>query len=268
LHSGKFAVALEITPPLRPARKLLVRRASLIGECAQAINVIQRSGRQSSLDASITLTRAGIEPVWHLAVRGCSRDELRSSIARASANGVRNVLCLRGDHGAPDLPDTPSIRDTIGMVRHGIPGGLVGATLNQYGHNPEATLGNLLPKLRAGAAYAQTQPVFDLHRLAPLAQHVRAQSPATRIVAMVMPLVSLDSVARIESRLGIELGDAVRARIAAGEDGAWRFFRDVIASLVESPLIDGVAIMTFETDAPPAMGERIEAALREAGALS
>ncbi|MBE0612003.1 MAG: hypothetical protein IH609_21665, partial [Dehalococcoidia bacterium] len=52
LDAGQFAVALEITPPQRDLPKVLLRRARLLGTAAQAINVIQRPGRQSSLDAS------------------------------------------------------------------------------------------------------------------------------------------------------------------------------------------------------------------------
>jgi len=268
LRSGRFAVALEITPPLRPSPGVLLRRARLIGDCAQAINVIQRPSRQSSLDASIELRAAGIEPVWHLAVRGSSRDGLASDIARARESGIHNVLCLRGDHNAADLPDTPSIREAVQMVVEGIPGALAGATLNQYAPDDAAVLRNLLPKLRAGASYTQTQPVFDLARILPLADRVHSASPDTRIVAMVMPLLTLHSLVRFEARLGIALGEPVRSRVQAGEASAWEFFQEVVAGLVASPLVDGIAIMTFERDAPKPVGERIATVLRAAGALS
>ena len=267
LRSGRFAVALEITPPLKSSPGVLLRRARLIGECAQAINVIQRPSRQSSLDASVELCAAGIEPVWHLTVRGSSRAGLSSDIARAREGGIHNVLCLRGDHDAADLPETPAIREVVEMVVEGIPGALAGATMNQYAPDDAAVFRNLLPKLHAGATYAQTQPVFEIGRLLPLAERLRSRSPDTRIVAMVMPLLSLDSLARFEARLGINLGEAVRARIGAGEASAWEFFHEVVAGLVASSVIDGIAIMTFERDAPKPMGERIAAILRAAGAL-
>jgi 5,10-methylenetetrahydrofolate reductase len=267
LRSGRFAVALEITPPLRPNRGVLLRRARLIGDCAQAINVIQRQSRQSSLDASLELCAAGIEPVWHLAVRGRSRIDLANDIKRAHEGGIHNVLCLRGDHDAADLPDTPSIRGAVEMVVEGIPGVLAGATLNQYAPDSGAVMRNLLPKLRAGASYAQTQPVFDLARLLPLAERLQAEAPAIRLVAMAMPLLSLESLGRFEARLGISLGETVRSRIEAGEESSWDFFQELVAALVASPFVDGIAIMTFQPDAPEPVGSRIAAALRTAGAL-
>jgi homocysteine S-methyltransferase len=266
LESGRFAVALEITPPQRPLPAVLLRRARLLGSTPDAINVIQRPDRQSSLDASLALQQSGIEPVWHLVTRGRSRAEIAADMDAAHAGGVTSLLCLRGDHTAEDAPDTPTIRDAVAMALQHMPGALVGATLNQYAADPARELRNLLPKLRAGARYAQTQPVFDAAHLRPLAAPVKEAAPDTRIVAMAMPLVSDDAVSRIERRLNIALPDQVHRRVGGGEASAWEFFTATLAALVQDPLIDGVAIMTFEMDAPEGMGDRILAALRSAGA--
>ena len=55
LDARRFPVALEITPPQTLLRGVLLRRAGLLGPAASAVNVIQRPGRLSSLDASIAL---------------------------------------------------------------------------------------------------------------------------------------------------------------------------------------------------------------------
>jgi 5,10-methylenetetrahydrofolate reductase len=265
LRAGRFAVALEITPPQRPLPRVLLRRARLLGDIAQAVNVIQRPGRQSSLDASLFLKSRGIEPVWHLVTRGHSRAEILADIDRAREGGITHVLCIRGDHEAGDLTDTPSLREVTAAVVDRIPGAYVGATLNQYAPDREAVLKNVLPKCRAGAAYVQTQPVFDLETLRAVAEPLRRASPATKIVAMAMPLLSLEAGARIEGRLGVALPPALRSALTLGPDAAWAAFDATIVSLVASPLVDGVAIMTFETDPPPEVGARIVAALRAAG---
>src|SRR5829696_8962649 len=113
LDVGKFAVALEITPPQRPLPGILLRRAGLLREAAQAINVIQRPGRQSSLDASILLRAQGVDPCWHLVTRGRARGEIATDLEVASAAGIDQVLCILGDHPATDVPDAPSIRDVV-----------------------------------------------------------------------------------------------------------------------------------------------------------
>ena len=266
LDAGQFAVALEITPPQRDLPKVLLRRARLLGSAAQAINVIQRPGRQSSLDASLELKAAGMEPAWHLVTRGRSREEIQADLARAAAGGLGQVLCILGDHKAGGAPDGVTIRDAVTMTRDTLPGAIVGATLNQYGRDQGAVLKNLLPKLRAGATYVQTQPVFELEPLEQYARAVEREMPATRVIAMAMPLLSLEAAVRIEERLGVSLPPALKDVLASGDpEAAWGTFTATIRELARSPLVDGVAIMTFEMDAPPEMGERILAALRAAG---
>ncbi|MBK7726721.1 MAG: methylenetetrahydrofolate reductase [Dehalococcoidia bacterium] len=150
LDDGRFAVALEILPPQKALPRVLLRRARLLGGAPQAINVIQRPGRQSSLDASIALHQAGIEPAWHLVTRGRSRAEIESDLEAAATAGIDQVLCILGDHAGTAGPDGPTIREAIAMTRARIPGAFIGATLNQYGRDPEAVIRNLVPKLAGG----------------------------------------------------------------------------------------------------------------------
>ena len=69
-----------------------------------------------------------------------------------------------------------------------------------------------------------------------------------------------------------EFGNAVLCGLGdvlAGGDqeAAWGYFGQTVRSLAKSPLVDGVAVMTFEMDAPEGMGERIASALRACGAV-
>ena len=266
LQSRQFAVALEITPPQKPLPGVLMRRARLLGDAAHAVNVIQRPGRQPSLDACIALLEGGLHPVWHLVTRGAERDSIRQALRHAHANGVTQLLAIRGDHAGADSPGTPTLRDAIAMAAEEMPGVAIGATLNQYAPDPAAVMKNLLPKLRAGATYVQTQPVVDVAVLAPLAEAVRAASPETHVVAMAMPLLNAEQAARISDRIGVQLAPEYLNRIEqGGEAAAWEAFTETLGALVGSHLVDGVAIMTFEMDPPPDTGERICAALRAAG---
>ena len=267
LQTGRFAVALEITPPQKPLAKVLLRRAQLLDDLVQAINVIQRPGRQSSLDASLELLQAGIEPAWHLVTRGRSRNEVAAELERARAGGIRQVLCILGDHPADPADDPVTIREVIEMARDALPGALIGATLNQYGKDEAAVLKNLLPKLGAGAAYVQTQPAFDAVAIERYAGSIHDAFPDTRIIAMAMPILSLDAASKIEERLGIHLPASLREILASeDEDAAWAAFAATLRQLVASPAVDGVAIMTYEMDAGPETAARICEALRRAGA--
>jgi methylenetetrahydrofolate reductase (NADPH) len=54
--------------------------------------------RMSSLAACTLLKCAGLDPVLQVVVRDRNRIALQSDILGASSLGVRNVLCLSGDH--------------------------------------------------------------------------------------------------------------------------------------------------------------------------
>ncbi|WP_322819478.1 methylenetetrahydrofolate reductase [Tepidiforma sp.] len=269
LAAGEFAVALEITPPQRHLPRVLLRRARLLGDAAHAVNVIQRPDRQSSLDASLELRAAGLDPVWHLAARGLFREQAVGAVERARAGGIEQVLCIAGDHPAGEGEPSMTVREVVALVRAGLPGATVGATLNQYARDPAAARRNLLPKLRAGASYVQTQPTFDVGALEVALAGVRREVAEVTAIAMAMPLISAEAGERIAARLGLELPPRLRDVLASGdEEAAWAFFGDVLKRLVDSPAVQGVAIMTFEMDPPPAAGERIVAALEAAGALA
>lgn len=264
---GSCPVAVEITPPQKPLPQVLLRRARLLAPLACAVNVIQRPGRQPSLDASLALRAEGIEPVWHLVTRGRPRAELAAEIERAAAGGLRQVLCILGDH-APAAPagDAPPIREVVAMAAAAMPGAVLGATFNQYAPDRAAALRNLVPKLAAGASYVQAQPVFDVAALAGAIAPVRAAAPRVRVVPMVMPLLDGEAALKIEARLGVTLPRELHERVAASPESAWALFDETVARLLSEDLADGLAVMTFETDPPPETGARILAALRAAGA--
>ncbi len=264
-RAGELAVALEITPPQRSTPTVLLRRATRIGTRADAVNVIQRPDRQSSLDASLELLRAGIEPVWHLVTWGATRSSIAADLSRARDAGIRQVLCVRGDHAGADGIDTPPVREAVAMAREALVGALVGATVNQYLPDRAAAVRNLLHKLGAGAGYIQTQPVFDLASLVPVVETAQQAFPDVRVVAMAVPLLSPAAVEGIQRRLEFRLPDGVLRRLASGAEAGWELFGETLASLASSTAIDGVAVMTTEMDPPPGTGDRIVTALRAAG---
>lgn len=263
LFGPRPAVTLEITPPRKRLDDVLLRRARLLGPAADAVNVIQRRDRLSSLDASILLRSSGLEPVCHVVNRGRTRAELASELASAAAAGVGAVLVLRGDHAIADDPDTPKLRELVAMARDALPAGAaVGVTANQYGPR-ERVLANLAPKLRAGARFVQTNPVFDFEHFRVFADQIREIEPTVALLPMVMPLPSAATAERIHTRLGLPAPEGLIARIASGgEPEAWRAFAETVAALVGEVRVAGLAVMTAEMDAPPASAERIAVALQ------
>ena len=234
----------------------------LLGHPPEVVNVIQRPDRQSSLDASCELKDAGLEPVLHLVARGTSQAALEASLERACAAAISNVLCILGD-----LQDGPAlkVKDLVATAVRLMPGAMVGATLNQYGEHPDRAIANLLGKLEAGATFVETQPVFDLGTLEPFVEQARREQPATRFVAMLMPITSPEALRRMEARLRIEAPGAYAQKLARGPESAWQAFAELVSNLRRSGLVDGIALMTPDMDPSSGTIARIAAAFGEAG---
>ncbi len=256
-----FHVALEITPPVRENPTVLQRRARLLGDSVDAIHVIQRSGRQSSLEASIALARAGSRSVWHVTNRGRGEAEIEREIARAAASGLGSALVVRGEGDVADRGDTPTLRALVARIRASIPGARIGVTLNPY-RDPERGLANLWPKLEAGADFVQTQPIFGSASLFGVAERIRARAPRVAILPMVIPIASAGAAEKLALRLRIPLPGGLIERLARGADAGWDVFAETLADLRASGLADGIALMTLEMDPPAGTGERLLRAIR------
>jgi 5,10-methylenetetrahydrofolate reductase len=262
-----FGVALEITPPRDRSPEVLLRRARLLGAAAATIHVIQRSGRLTSLEASIALERAGVAAVWHVTNRGRSRAEIEAEIARAAQAGLRAALVVRGEADSADREDTPALRTVVARIRSDLPAARIGVTLNPY-LNADRALANLWPKLEAGATFIQTQPVFAASTLSSVVERIRLRAPGVAILPMVIPLLSAAAAEKLALRLRLQLPEAFVSRLARAEDAAgWALFAQTLLELRTSDLADGFAVMTQEMDPSAAFGEQIQRALRDSGRL-
>ncbi|HXX47578.1 MAG TPA: methylenetetrahydrofolate reductase [Myxococcota bacterium] len=254
-------VALEITPPREPRPEILLRRAQLLGERAAAVHVIQRRERQPSVAAAGELAQRGIAAVWHLVSRGRSAAELEREIAQAARLGLRAALVVRGEAGAPEPAPPPPLAQLVRDVRAAIPGARVGVTATPYGPR-ERVLARLWPKLEAGAAFVQTQPVFELAALAPLAEAVRRRAPRVEIVPMLIPLLSSAAAEALSQRLRLPVPEALLRRLeSGGEVAGWSALASLARELTHSGLADSLAVMTLDADPPKPFGERLAAAL-------
>ncbi|MDD1743353.1 MAG: methylenetetrahydrofolate reductase, partial [Methanomassiliicoccales archaeon] len=101
LASGKFAVTAEIGPPRSASADLVRKRAEEMRGSADAFNLTDNQtamSRMSSIACAVVLIQQGLEPVVQMTCRDRNRIAMQSDILGASALGVRNVLCLSGDH--------------------------------------------------------------------------------------------------------------------------------------------------------------------------
>ncbi len=257
----RLPVALEITPPRTARTEVLLRRARLLGDRAEAVHVIQRLDRQPSVDAAIELERHGVIAVWHLVNRGRGTAELEAELAHAARGGLRAALVVRGEAGPAEATPTTPLASLVTRVRAAIRGARVGVTLNPYLPR-ERVLANLWPKLEAGASFVQTQPVFEPGALEPFAAALRARAPAARIVPMLIPLLSAADAETLGHRLRVPLPERLLRELEdGGEPAGWRWFASLAAELGRSGLADSLAVMTRQADPPKPFGDRLAAAL-------
>ena len=118
LHSGKFIITAEISPPKGTDTSRMNRDADLLKGIADAVNVTDNQRavmRMSPLAACSILQEKGIETIMHITCRDRNRLALQSDLLGAQAIGIRNVLVMSGDHPLKGdhclLYTSPSPRD-------------------------------------------------------------------------------------------------------------------------------------------------------------
>ncbi len=215
LASGGFAVTAEIAPPGSADSEDVRRVASLYRGVTDAVNVTdcQRAHvRMSALAGSALALQEGVEPIMQIVLRDRNRIALQADLLGASALGIRNVLCLRGDDprignekeavGVYDLNTEEMIaafrelRDQ-GTLKGGDkvdspPKVFLGAAANPLFGAPEDAFANLRGKVAAGADFIQTQAIYDVDAFEEWMRLVRKEwlHKHVHILAGVIPLRS------------------------------------------------------------------------------
>ena len=101
LASGQFAVTAELGPPKNADAQVIRAKAKLLSGCADAVNITDCQTaivRMSSIASSVVLMQEGLEPVTQMTCRDRNRIAIQSDLLGASALGLKNLLCLTGDH--------------------------------------------------------------------------------------------------------------------------------------------------------------------------
>ena len=101
LSRGEFAVTAECGPPRGADPEIIRNKGALLKGHVDAVNVTDNQTaivRMSSIAASAHLLQMGLEPVMQMVTRDRNRIALQSDILGAYSLGIKNILCLSGDH--------------------------------------------------------------------------------------------------------------------------------------------------------------------------
>jgi len=289
LEIGKFAVTAECGPPKGADPESVLKKAKLLKDKVDAVNVTDNQTaivRMSSLAACSLLKTGGFDPVLQMVVRDRNRIALQSDILGASALGIRNVLCLSGDHqifgnqpqamGVFDLDSIQFVQVVKAMRDNGtILGGdalnmppdiFIGAAANPFADPLEFRAVRLSKKIMAGADFIQTQCIYNLKRFETWINMARDRGLTEKafILGGVTPLKSPGMARYMNNKVsGMDVPDEVIKRIEGAprdkqrEEGI-RICVETIERLKEMSGVKGVHIMAIEWE--EVVGEIVERA--------
>ncbi|MDK2821367.1 MAG: methylenetetrahydrofolate reductase [Clostridia bacterium] len=268
LSQGKFLVTGEIGPPKHANPERIIKHATELKDYVDAINLTDNQTavvRLSSIAASVHVLQAGVEPIMQMTVRDRNRIALQSDLLGAYSLGIRNVLCLSGDHQsfgnhpmAKNVHDVDSIQ-LIQIVKNlrdkkifscgeelkgQEPRFFIGAAANPFADPFEFRVLRLEKKINAGADFIQTQVVFDMERFEQFMAMVRKRGlhKEAYIIAGVMPLKSARAAKFMQQSVaGITVPEDIIKRMERADDPKQEGIAICVEQIKHLQKIEGVA---------------------------
>ncbi|MBW1892250.1 MAG: methylenetetrahydrofolate reductase [Deltaproteobacteria bacterium] len=292
LKAGHFAFTGECGPPKGANVEHLVKKFQYLKGNVDAVNITDNQTavvRMSSLAASHLMIDEGLEPNFQMVCRDRNRLAITSDILGAYALGIRNMLCLSGDHqtfgnhpqakNVHDIDSMQLIRLATMMRDEGkfmsgddidVPPKLfVGAACNPFADPFEYRVHRLATKIKAGADFIQTQCIFNMDKFKEFMKRVVDMGLHEKcyILAGVTPMKSA-GMANFMAKFvpGMDIPDSLKQRLKGVEkekqpEEGIRFALEQIEEFKEMEGVAGVHLMAIEWE------ERVPEIAERAGVL-
>ncbi|MDI6743923.1 MAG: methylenetetrahydrofolate reductase [Thermodesulfovibrionales bacterium] len=287
LNSGKFVVTAEVGPPKGTDIKEMLHHMEILKGKVDAVNVTDNQSavmRICSMAVSKTAIDKGLEPIFQMTCRDRNRIGLQSDLLGASILGIKNVLCMTGDHvsagdhkGAKPVYDVESVqllkivdglnngKDMSGNELKGSTGFFQGAVVTPEANPIEPQLIKFEKKVRAGAKFFQTQAIYDIEKFKEFMKHAR-KFPV-KILAGFVVLKSAGMANFLNNNVpGIRVPQVLIDELkAAGKEKALDTGMNITArhikQLKDEKICDGVHIMAI------GMEDKVPLIMERAGLL-
>ena len=209
LESGEFVVASSVDPPKGTDLEGLIQLVQRLKDVVDAVGISDNHNAIMCMSPWAVCRVAldqGVEPIMHMACRDRNRLALQSDLLAAASLGIKNILCVSGDHvkfgdhgDAKPVHDIDSVhlleaakalaegKDMAGNPLNGSPEFLLGATANPEADPIGPQMIKVEKKIRAGASFLVTHPVFNMENLKRLTEH--ASESKVKVLAGVRLLV-------------------------------------------------------------------------------
>ncbi|NSW89810.1 MAG: methylenetetrahydrofolate reductase [Firmicutes bacterium] len=271
LKAGHFSVTAEIGPPMSADADFVRKKARDMAGLVDAANVTDNQTamvRMSSIAAAYLIQQEGLEAVVQMTCRDRNRIAIQSDLLGAYALGLRNVLCLSGDHQSfgnhpqsKNVYDIDSIQlvNALRMMKEEkvfmcgrstkTPAEFfIGATANPFADPEELQFIRLHKKIAAGAQFIQTQAIYDVEKFAGWMERVRKAGLHNKayILAGILVNKSLKSIEMTKKVAGMDVPDIFVERMAKAvsqEEEGVRIALDLINEIRKIEGVKGIHIM-------------------------
>jgi methylenetetrahydrofolate reductase (NADPH) len=277
LKAGEFAFTGELGPPRGTDTEEVREKARFLKGNVDSVNITDNQTamvRMSSWAASLLIMQEGLEPNYQMVCRDRNRLAMQADILGASALGIRNMLCLSGDHQQfGDHPDAKGVFDIdstqlIAMVKqmrddgHFLSGGdiehppkmFIGAASNPFAEPYEWRVNRLAKKIEAGADFIQTQCIYNMDRFREFIRVANEEGLTDKVymLAGVTPMKSVGMARYMKSKVpGMDVPDEIIKRLTGVEknkvaDEGIKIACEQIEEFKELKGVHGVHMMAIE----------------------
>jgi len=288
LRAGNFAFTGELGPPRGTSLKEVKEKSSYLKGNVDAVNITDNQTavvRMASWAASLILISEGIEPNYQMVCRDRNRLAMQSDILGASAHGIKNMLCLSGDHqkfgdhsqalGVFDI-DSMQLINMVKIMRdegkflsgdeiHEPPKIFIGAAANPFAEPYEWRVHRLAKKISAGVDFIQTQCIYNMERFKTWIKQANDMGLTEKvfILAGVTPMKSIGMAKYMKNRVpGMDVPDEIIKRLegvdkkAVAKEGI-KIACEQIEEFKEMKGVAGVHLMAIEWEQKvPEIAER------------
>jgi methylenetetrahydrofolate reductase (NADPH) len=278
LSEGKFAVTGECGPPKSADGSVIENKAKILKGFVDAVNITDNQTavvRVCSLASGLQAQQNGLEAIMQMTCRDRNRLAMQADILGASVLGIKNILCLTGDHlSFGNHPQAKGVHDldAINLIKmykdmrdekkfqcgedmDVAPGLYIGCAENPFGDPFELRALRLKKKIEAGADFMQTQCIFNIPKFKEWMKEVRALGlhKEIKILAGITPLKGVGGARYMQKFVpGMDVPQEIVDRMAGVEKGpashaeGKKLAVEMIKELAEVEGVAGVHIMAVE----------------------
>jgi methylenetetrahydrofolate reductase (NADPH) len=277
LTAGHFAFTGELGPPRGAHAEEVRKKAVFLKGRVDSVNITDNQTamvRMASWAASLILIQEGLEPNYQMVCRDRNRLAMQADILGACALGIRNMLCLSGDHCQfGDHPNAKGVFDidsmqliaTVKKMRDegkflsgadldGKPQIFIGAASNPFADPFEWRVHRLAKKISAGVDFIQTQCIYNMAKFREFIRQANDMGLTEKayILAGVTPMKSLGMAKYMKGKVpGMDVPDEIISRLQGvardkqAEEGI-KIALEQIAEFKEMKGVAGVHLMAIE----------------------